>query len=677
MSRDRTFSPLFMLLAAIAAVAALYVAKPILLPIAFAVLLSFLLTPLANRIERWGIPRILSTIVVVAVAFSVLAILGWIVMAQLIELRYELPVHRDKILAKLSALKQLTKEVEDVGAALTKQDATAADSKTARQGNARPVEDGRADSPPDNNERRNPTPTEVPSASPTDQLVEEAATEAAETGVIPPTTTEGAVPVKVVAMPPTTLAQIQTWLGPLVAPLTTAGMIVVLLFFMLLDRENQRNRLIQLFGTANLHRTTEALTDATHRVGRYLRMQFLINAGYGICVALGLWFIGVPSAIMWGVLGFSLRFLPYLGPWLAAVMPILVSAAVSDGWTQPILVASMYVAYELVLNNVAEPMLYGSSIGVSTVGVIIAAIFWTWLWGPIGLVIAMPMTVCVVVLARYVPQLKFITVLLADQPPLTPAERVYQRLLSGDFNEPLKLARKHLKDSTLVKFYDEVLMPALILAEQDRHAGEMNDEQTALVKEAAEDLVAELRELADAEAKEKAIPAAERPAAQVLCIPLRDDADEITSKMLLQLLADEGFHVESGAAGALTGEVVDQVAASESDIVVISVLPPIRPRDSRLLWKRLRHRYPELPIVVGYWTGADANESLLPPAGDSSSKVATTLAEALAVIRAGAAQLSSKAETPKVDSEDAQYLPTAERVRTPLSHLHGRHREPT
>jgi hypothetical protein len=446
---------------------------------------------------------------------------------------------------------------------------------------------------------------------------------------------------------------------------------------MLLDRENQRNRLIQLFGTANLHRTTEALTDATHRVGRYLRMQFLINAGYGICVALGLWLIGVPSAIMWGVLGFSLRFLPYLGPWLAAVMPILVSAAVSDGWTQPILVASMYVVYELVLNNAAEPMLYGSSIGVSTVGVIIAAIFWTWLWGPIGLVIAMPMTVCIVVLARYVPQLKFITVLLADQPPLTPAERVYQRLLSGDYNEPLKLARKHLKEAAIVEFYDEVLTPALILAEQDRHAGELNDEQAALVKEAAEDFVEELGELVAAEAKDIAPSTAERPHAQVLCIPLRDDADEILSKVLLQLLEDEGFQVEAGAAGALTSEVVDQVAASESDIVVISVLPPIRPRESRLLWKRLRQRYPELPIVVGYWTGANANESLLPPAGDSSSKVATTLADALAVIRSGSAQTRAKTETSSADPADAKHFPSADRVRVPHSHLHEQRREAT
>jgi hypothetical protein len=242
---------------------------------------------------------------------------------------------------------------------------------------------------------------------------------------------------------------------------------------------------------------------------------------------------------------------------------------------------------------------------------------------------------------------------------------VYQRLLAGDYHEPLKLARKHLKDATLVQFYDEILVPALTLAERDRHADELNDEQAAMVKEAAEDLVDELGELAESATSEKSLPAAERQLADVLCIPLRDAADEITSKMLLQLLMARGFQVVAGAAGALTSEVVNQVAASDSDIVLISVLPPIRPRDSRLLWKRLRQRYPELPIIVGYWTGAHATESLLPPPGDSSSKVASTLAEALSFIHSAAGQHRAKAEL----------ATSGNRVQTPHSHLHQRQGE--
>jgi predicted PurR-regulated permease PerM/methylmalonyl-CoA mutase cobalamin-binding subunit len=663
MPRERRFSPLFMLVATIAVITALHVAQAILLPIALAVLLSFLLTPVANRLESFHVPRIPAVILVVLLAFLVLGALGWIVTDQLVALRYELPNHRTKIVAKVRALKDITQRFQQVGEEITngadeaeKADAGKQKTKGDEKAKATDEQGAQKDGAEQTDEAAMPPSAEPPSgeANQPDAAAQarQILKQGLETGdpAFVPDSAE-AVPVKVVEMPPSPLTQAQAWLGPLMAPLTGAGMVVVLLFFMLLDRENQRNRLIQLFGTQNLHTTTEALHDATRRVGRYLRMQFMINAGYGVAVAIGLYFIGVPSAIMWGVLGFALRFLPYLGPWLSAVLPILVSLAVSDGWTQPIMVMCMYVVYELVLNNVAEPMLYGSSTGVSTVGVIISAIFWTWMWGPVGLILAMPMTVCLVVVARYVPQLRFITVLLADQPPLSPAERLYQRLLAFDDSEALKLARKHLKSSSLAQFYDEVLIPALNLAEADRHADLLNEDQESFVREAAHELVEELGEehLAAEAADEgngaaKESGAGDRPVeetgrgARIFCIPLRDDADETTCRMLAQLLRAEGFDVDTGSAGSLTSEMVESVAATDSDLVVISVLPPIRPRDSRLLWKRLRHRYPTLPIVVGYWLGPNATESLLPPAGDESSKVATTLAEAVALVRSEAAQ---------------------------------------
>jgi hypothetical protein len=463
---------------------------------------------------------------------------------------------------------------------------------------------------------------------------------------------DSAVPVEIINAP-SLLDQVGNWLlSQLAAPLMAAGLVIVLVFFLLLDRESQRNRMIQLFGKSNLRLTTEAFHDAAGRVGRYLRMLFLINMSYGIAVALGLWLIGVPSAIMWGVLGFTLRFLPYIGPWISALGPILVSVAVTEGWTQPLLVMGMYIVYELVLNNVAEPMLYGSSVGVSSVGVILSAIFWTWLWGPIGLLLAMPMTVCLVVTAQYVPQLRFLKVILADQPPLTPPERIYQRLLAFDYNEPLKFARAHLKTSTLASFYDDVLIPALVMAEQDRHAGLLNEDQEEFVQEGAGDLVAELRdavpidETADADASTiraepdgEAVSPNEEAKARVLCIPLRDEADETAAQMLAQLLTAEDFSVETEAAASLTSELVDRVATTASDLVVISVLPPISPRDSRLLWKRLRSRYPDLPIVVGYWSAGVGKQQLEPPEGDGATKVATTLAETVTLVRTTAAQL--------------------------------------
>ena len=447
------------------------------------------------------------------------------------------------------------------------------------------------------------------------------------------------------------------WLGQLAAPIGTAGLVIVLVLFMLLDRENQRIRVVQLFGRAHMHQTAEAVHDVSRRVGRYLRALFMLNAGYGVAVATGLWFLGVPGAVTWGVLGFSLRFLPYIGPWIAATLPILVAIATSPGWSQPLFVLGLYIAIELISNNILEPLAYGSTTGISTVGVIISAIFWTWLWGPVGLILSMPMTVCLLVGARYVPQLRFISILLADRPPMSPAEHVYQRLLAFDDREPLKAAHKHVKESSLASYYDEVLLPALVMAENDRHLDLLNDDQSSFVIEATDDMVGELADVAAKEHAERiaaaapdvaahqteAMPMAEH--ARVFCIPLRDDGDEIASHMLVQLLTAEGFNVVAGAAASLTGEVVDRVAESDIDIVVISVLPPITARDSRLLWRRLRARYPNLPIVVGFWTAANDKEKLAAPVEDASSRVVTTLAEAVAITRSIASQLQLTAKT--------------------------------
>jgi hypothetical protein len=271
------------------------------------------------------------------------------------------------------------------------------------------------------------------------------------------------------------------------------------------------------------------------------------------------------------------------------------------------------------------------------------------------------MTVCLVVAARYVPQLHFLTVLLADQPTLTPSERIYQRLLAFDYHEPIRLAHQHLKESSLLSFYDEVLIPALVLAEHDRHAGLLNDDQQTFIAEAAEDLVEELAEhqaatqateARDVEASAAATSsneardvATDGVSARVLSVPLRDDADETAALMLAQLLAIDGMHVETKTADSLTSEIVDQVAKLDIGLVVISVLPPIAPRDSRLLWKRLRSRYPDLPIVVGYWSGKASSKAIATPENDATSRVATTLAEAISLVRSIVAERRLAAKT--------------------------------
>jgi predicted PurR-regulated permease PerM len=615
-------SPLFMLVATVTFVGALYFGKEILLPLGLAILLSFLLTPVANRLERWGLRRIPATLLVVVLLFACLGALGYIVTTQLIDLRYRLPNYRKNVIAKVHSvmpssdkMSAFFKELDEFGSELTGTEATTSSSA-----------DDEAQSPAAGDDASDQTATSKKSEKP--------------------------VEIQVIERPSSPLAQARDWLGSLLAPFGTAGMVVVLVFFILLDRENQRNRLLQLFGTSNLHATTEAMHDAGHRIGRYLRMQFLVNACYGIAVGVGLWLIGVPVAVLWGVLSFSLRFIPYVGPWIAAAMPILVSLGHSDGWTQPLLVVGWYVGLELICNNAVEPWVYGNTTGVSVVGVILSALFWTWLWGPVGLILALPITVCLVVAAHYVPQLRFLTVLLADQPPMTPSERIYQRLLAFDYHEPVRLARKHLKESSLISFYDEVLIPALVLAEQDRHADLLNDEQETFVAEAVEDLVEELQEhsvahgdAADAERDSPTADGGEPLSARVLCVPLRDQADEAAARMLAQLLTAEGFHVETGDADALTGEVIDSVLKLDIDVAVISILPPITPHDSRLLWRRLRSRYPDLPIIVGFWSGTVTQETVAPPENDTSSKVATTLADAVALVRSIAAQQRLVAKT--------------------------------
>jgi predicted PurR-regulated permease PerM len=629
--RGPSSSPLFMLVATVTFIAALYFAKEILLPLGLAILLSFLLTPVANRLERWGLQRVPATLLVVVLLFAGLGALGYVVATQVIDLRYRLPNYQANVVDKFHAVVPLSQKMSAIFKKL-------------------------------NEFGSGPSEADKPASSGAD----EAAQSPARSGIASDQDTanggksEKPVEIQVVEKPSSPLAQARDWLGSLLAggarsaglAFGTAGMIVVLVFFILLDRENQRNRLLQLFGTSNLHATTEAMHDASHRVGRYLRMQFLVNACYGAAVGIGLSFIGVPGAVLWGVLGFSLRFIPYIGPWVAAALPILVSLGHSDGWMQPLLVVGWYIVLELIFNNAVEPWVYGSTTGVSVVGVMLSALFWTWLWGPIGLIIALPITVCLVVAARYVPQLRFLTVLLADQPPMTPSERVYQRLLAYDYHEPVRLARAHLKESSLTSFYDQVLIPALVLAEHDRHADLLNDEQEAFITEAAEDLVEELQEHSvaidskdEAETKAPAADTREPVSARVLCAPLRDQADEAAARMLAQLLMGEGFHVETGGADSLTSEIVERVAKHDIDVVVISILPPIMPRDSRLLWKRLRSQYPDLPIVVGFWSGKVTKENVAPPENDTLSKVVTTLADAVAQVRSIAAQQKPVAKT--------------------------------
>ena len=394
-------------------------------------------------------------------------------------------------------------------------------------------------------------------------------------------------------------------LGPIISPLGTAAMVVVFVVFMLIERENLRNRVIHLIGSRQLNIATQALDDAASRVSRYLLMQLIVNAAFGFVVAVGLFFIGLPNALVWGVLAAVLRFVPYIGPWIAATIPIVLAAAIFEGWTRPLLVLAVFVVNELISNNVVEPWLYGSSTGISTMGILVSAVFWTWLWGPIGLVMSTPLTVCLTVMGRYVPQLSFLNTLLSDEEVLPPEARFYQRLLALDPEEAADIAEEYLKENSLESLYDKVLLPALSLAEQDRHQGDLDETKERFILNAMRELVDELgtkakqlREDSQTADVLQVVPLAD---VRVLCLPARDEADEITGMMLGQLLEAKGVPVVLVSTQSLSGEMLLQVSEEQPGVVCVSALPPLAATHARYLCKRLRPKFPTLKIVVGLW----------------------------------------------------------------------------
>lgn len=620
MAREKSITDQFRsntLVSAAIVVAALYVGRDILLPFALAILLSFLLAPLVERLEKWKFGRIPAVLTVVTVAFVGFSALAFVLAHQVYDLAYRLPDYKENILAKAQTfqgdgtgvLGRLTKSVDEMRATLS-----------TRPGEA-PV-----DLPADSESQSN-------DVGIVDSSIEEAKSPASDEQVAPP---EKPVPVEVVE----TLSAkeiAQGILGPLISPLASAAMVVVFVIFMLLKREDLRNRLIHLIGGEQLNITTQALNDAARRVSRYLLMQLIINSAYGFVICVGLALIGLPNAPLWGALTALLRFVPYIGPWIAALMPIAISLAVFDGWLQPALVVSLFVLNELISNNVVEPWLYGSSTGISTIGILASAVFWAWIWGPVGLVMATPLTVCLTVLGRYVPQLAFFNTMLSDQDTLPPQSRFYQRLLALDPEEAMEVAEDYLATGSLTELYDVVLLPALRLAEHDRHHGALDEEKQRFVHQTTREIVEELGErISKAEHhNEKALDASSLPAdsmrqkASILCLPARDEADEIAGLMLAQLLERRGVSARVASTQTLSGEMIERVTAESIAIVCISALPPLAVTHARVLCKRLRPSFPQLKLIVGLWqTGGLTTKTQQRLTAIGIDKLVTTLSEA-------------------------------------------------
>ena len=437
-------------LAVLGIVAALYVARAIFLPLALAILLTFLLAPPVRTLRSWGVPRIPAVVLVVALACAIFLGIGALVGQQVTQLAQKLPEYQFTIQEKIRSVRDAASggTLERISTFLRNLNQEIR--KNGGQG-----------------------PQGAP-ASDTAQNVP--------------------VPVEIHEPPPAPPQVIQRALQPLVDPLATAGLVVIFVIFFLLQRQDLRGRLIRLAGSHDLQRTTEALNDGALRLSRYFLAQTSLNVVFGIIVGTGLTFIGVPNPVLFGILAMVLRFVPYIGALIAAAFPIALAVAVDPGWTMALLTVGLFVIVEPLIGQVIEPLVYGQSTGLTPVAVIIAATFWTWLWGPIGLLLSTPLTVCLGVLGRHIEWLQFVDVMIGDEPPLSPAQSFYQRALAGDADEALDQLEQVLKRRSLSVCYDEIVLPALVLAQIDFRRGVLDAKHVAQINDTVHGLIADLSE---------------------------------------------------------------------------------------------------------------------------------------------------------------------------------------
>lgn len=549
------------------AIGGLYFGQDIFIPFALAILLSFALTPLVNWLRRLRLPRIAAVLVAVSLAFILIVGIAFVVGRQLVQLADNLPTYQTTITQKIRSLQQsapgggvverVTTTIEDLGKEIS-------------------------------GEEKKP--------------------EAPQTGLGAGPAPQEPVTVRLEAPQAKPLEIIQTIVGPLLAPLATAGLVVIFVIFVLLEREDLRDRFIKLAGAGDLQKSTQAINDAAARVSRYLLMQLVVNLTYGIPIGVALYFIGVPNAVLWGLLAAVLRFVPYLGPFLAALFPIALAVAVDPGWTMLFWVVGLFLIAELVSNNVIEPWLYGSSTGLSSLAIIMAAIFWTTLWGPVGLFLATPLTVCLVVIGRYVPQLEFLGVLLGSDPVLAPEERLYQRLLAGNLEEAVEIAEDYADECSSREFYDNVAIPALRLAENDRQRSTTDTNYRRLVADTAicvvrevEDHVREKAASADEQSNGRSVSASEARPSSALCLAGRTELDRAAAEMMAQALEERGIGARVMPPIAVSQGALGQLDLQGVDVVCLSYLHPQPQVYARYICRRLRRRAPHVRLVVCCW----------------------------------------------------------------------------
>ena len=560
----------FVVLTVIAVIAALRLAEDVFIPLALAVLLTFLLAPLVHRLERWGVNRVIAVAATVVVAFAILGGLLYVVFAQLSDLARELPQYREQLLhnvAKLNgALRGGVGRLTSLTAELTR----------------------------DLN-RGVPSGHHVPE-------------------------------VEVVEPPPGSLKALRQVFMPLAGPIATTAVVIVFVIFMLLRFSDLRDRIIRLLGARNLRLATEAIDDAARRVSRYLIMQTLINGWEGLCVAVGLSFIGLPNAVLWGALTMVLRFIPYVGILIAAGMPLVLCFAVFDRWEPALLTVALFAGIELVSYVILEPWLYSRRTGVSPVALLVAAVFWAWLWGAAGLFLAIPLTVCLVVMGKYIPQLAFLHVLLGDQPVLAPHERLYQRLLANSPDDADDLVEGQLRRHSLIEVCDGMILRAMQLIERDHDQGTLREAKRQYILEHVERWTEELSDSALAATGPRASSERSR---LIVCLAAADRADELAARLAAAVLCERGLTARTVARTEL------QSLEEPPAAILISALPGDAAAHARHVCRRARARFPRTPIIVGLWhTDIDLERSWQRLASAGATRATASLHGAVEEIEA-------------------------------------------
>ncbi|WP_375428629.1 AI-2E family transporter [uncultured Sphingomonas sp.] len=535
-------------------IAGLYFGREVLIPITLAILLSFVLSPVVAMLRRLRVPRAPAVLVSVLFALGVLGGIGTMVGTQAASLADDAPAYARTIESKIARARAYALERAAIFT------------------------------------RRDRAPAAATAPTPVSDAIASRAREP--------------IPVRVVDEEPNPLKIAGDVLSPILGPFETFIIVLVVAIFILLQKDDLRDRMIRLFGSSDLHRTTAAMDDAADRLGRYFLSQLAVNTAFGVVVGIGLWLIGVPVPAVWGILAGVLRFVPYIGAALGAVLPLIVAAGVDPGWTMPLLVITLFVVVEPLVGYVIEPLLYGHSTGLSPLSVILAAVFWTWIWGPVGLVLSMPLTLCLVVLGRHVPSLEFMEVLLGDRPALTPVESFYQRMLAHDPEEALDQAEVQLVGRTLVDYYDEVALAGLRLAAFDARRGVVDRERATRI---VDSMLAVIYELDDHAAEGGELSPEWRRRGAVTCIAGRGVLDDAVTAMIEQLLRHRGFGIRRITHAEVTRDRIGVLDLTETRLVCLSYLElGGTPSHLRYLVRRLRRSAGAAQIMVGLWPEGEA-----------------------------------------------------------------------